>query len=196
VVQAGNGDDVVIAGVGNDRVVAGNGDNLFKLGGIAGFASDGDDAFAGGNGADRFALFLADRDGGAAGWGRDTIEGFRLSQGDQLIAFDATAGFWDDPAQLLAAVQADLVTGSRSADGGNLFLGFGSGSSVTLRQFFVENAGQLSAAERGLAFGQDIGNAALAGLLQDVLQEGGSLGVGGPGYLGQAHDLLSAPFMF
>jgi hypothetical protein len=60
----------------------------------------------------------------------------------------------------------------------------------------VENAGQLSAAERALVAGQDIGDVVLAGLLEDVMRDGASLGVAGPGFLGQAHDLLSAPYLF
>jgi 2',3'-cyclic-nucleotide 2'-phosphodiesterase (5'-nucleotidase family) len=195
VLNAGNGDDVIIAGAGRDVVSAGNGSNLFKLGGIAGFLSDGDDSFGGGNGADGYALFLLDRAGVEAGWGNDAIDGFRLSQGDQLIAFSLT-GLWDDPAQLLAAAQSNLVTGLRSTDGGDLRLTFGGGwavaSTVTLRRFFEENDKELTAAERGLARGADIADAALAALLEDVMRNGAT----GPDYLAQAHNLLSDPFMF
>lgn len=198
VIVAGNGDDVIVAGTGRDVVTAGNGSNLFQLGGIAGAATDGDDSFAGGNGPDRFALFQTDRAGAAAGWGNDVVDDFRLAQGDRLLAF-SVSGLWDDPAQLLTAAQLDLVTGLRSGSGADLRLTFGAGtaaeSSVTLRQFFAENAGQLSAAERGLVAGQDIGDALLAGLLEEVVADGASFGIGGAGYLAQAHDLLSTPFM-
>jgi Ca2+-binding RTX toxin-like protein len=62
VIIAGNGNDVIIAGAGDDEVFAGNGRNLFKLGGIQGALTDGNDSFTGGNGADSFALFVLDRD--------------------------------------------------------------------------------------------------------------------------------------
>jgi predicted extracellular nuclease/2',3'-cyclic-nucleotide 2'-phosphodiesterase (5'-nucleotidase family) len=198
-VTAGNGDDVIILGAGNDTVFAGNGANLFKLGGIAGAVSDGDDRFTGGRGADSYALFLNGRDGAAAGWGRDVITDFKLDQGDQLIAFNPTAGFWDNPAELLRLAQTNAITGLRSADGGDLTLTFAGGqpeaSSVTLQYFFWNNANQLSAAERALAKGADIGDEKLVGLLLDVIQDGGDFGVQGETFLAQASNLLSDPFM-
>ncbi|MBR0666664.1 ExeM/NucH family extracellular endonuclease [Roseomonas hellenica] len=198
-VTTGNGDDVVIAGAGDDIVFAGNGDNLFKLGGITGAISDGDDRFTGGRGADGYALFLDSRDGAAAGWGHDVITDFRLSQDDQLIAFNAVEGFWDDPAQLLALAQSDFVTGLRSADGGDLTLTFVGGSpeasSVTLEDFFWNNANQLSAAERKLAYGADINDQKLVAILLDVIQDGGDYGVQGEDFLTQASNLVSDHFM-
>ncbi len=122
-VDGGAGDDsillrglsnTVIAGTGNDTVRVFDGTNAFQLGGIAGALSDGNDRFTGGAGADTFAVFLADRSGAAAGFGEDVIVGFNLAQGDRLAAFDETAGFWDDPAALLALTQAGAISGVRA----------------------------------------------------------------------------------
>jgi len=188
---------VIIAGAGNDEVFANGGNNLFKLGGIEGAVSDGNDRYTGGNGADSFALFLDDRAGAAAGWGNDVITGFRLSEGDRLVAFNPTAGFWDNEAELLALCQANFITGTRSSNGDDLLLSFAGGtpaaSSLTLRDFFGNNSGQLSTGERDTARGRDISDENLAGILENVIQDGG---VSGAGYLVQAHNLLSDPFMF
>ena len=196
-ITTGAGDDVIIAGAGNDEVFANGGNNLFKLGGIEGAVSDGNDRYTGGNGADSFALFLDDRAGAAAGWGNDIITGFRLSEGDRLVAFNPTAGFWDNEAELLALCQANFITGTRSSNGDDLLLSFAGGtpaaSSLTLRDFFGNNSGQLSTGERDTARGRDISDANLASILESVIQDGG---VSGASYLVQAHNLLSDPFMF
>lgn len=197
-VTTGVGNDVVIGGAGNDRITDNGGTNLFKLGGIAGAVTDGNDSFTTGGGADTFALFLNDENGGAAGWGRDTVNGFRIAQGDQLLAFSAQAGDWDDAGYLGGLVDRGFVSGTRSADGGDLTLNFGNGagaSSLTLKWFFWDNGDVLSDAERGTGFGQSIGKDNLVGILQDAVRDGGSVGVGGTDFLEQAHDYVARDFM-
>lgn len=198
-ITAGNGDDTIVAGAGNDRVYANGGDNTFQLGGIGGALSDGNDQFWGGNGADKYALYLDDRAGNDAGWGSDTINGFRIAQGDRLVAFNETAGFWDDPAQLLALAQSGFVNGARSRDGGDLVLTFAGGeaveSSLTLKGFFWDNERFLSAAEKATAKGAAISAANLAGILTDVVQDGGDYGASGPDVLNKAHNFITNDFV-
>ncbi len=197
-VHSGGGGDVVIGGAGNDTVYDNGGANTFKMGGIAGAVSDGNDAIWTGSGADKFALYLSDRDGNAAGWGSDTINGFRMGQGDQLLAFNSDAGFWDDSVSLGELVDTGFISGARSADGGDLLLSFGAGaeqSSLTLKWFFWDNSWYLSAAEKATANGQAIGRDNLVGILQDAIADGGQFGVSGPDFLAKAHDYISSDFM-
>jgi predicted extracellular nuclease/2',3'-cyclic-nucleotide 2'-phosphodiesterase (5'-nucleotidase family) len=198
-ITAGNGDDTIIAGAGHDQVYANGGDNTFQLGGISGALSDGYDEFWAGNGSDKYALFLHDRAGNDAGWGDDTINGFKIAQGDRLVAFSETAGFWDDPAQLLALAQAGLVSGARSQDGGDLMLTFAGSqaaeSSLTLKSFFWDNERDLSAAEKATARGAAISAANLAGILANTVQDGGEYGVSGPDFLNKAHSFIANDFV-
>jgi len=157
-VTVGSDNDRVIMGAGNDqRLDAGGGNDKIQLGGIAGFTSDGNETFDGGTGADDFVLYLNTRDGSRAGWGSDVIENFRLAEGDELIAFDATSGFWDSVANVSRAVglpgsgsriEASRGTGNDAAD---LTLKFNAGtaaSMLVLDNFYQTNAGFLTAAER------------------------------------------------
>jgi Ca2+-binding RTX toxin-like protein/3',5'-cyclic AMP phosphodiesterase CpdA len=195
-ITAGGGNDVVIAGAGQDTVYAGGGKNMLQLGGIAGQRSDGNDEFWTGGGADRFVLYLDDRDGNAAGFGRDIIQGFRLAEGDRLIAFSSQAGFWDDVGRLREMAESGFVSGERSRDGGDLALTFAEGtereSSLTLKWFFWDNGGFLSASEKSTRPGAELAAGDLAGILEEVIQDGG---VSGAGFLAAAHNLMSDPFL-
>ncbi len=194
----GAGNDVFIGGTGNDTVYDGGGANKFKLGGIAGAPSDGDDGYWAGSGADKFALYLDDRAGSSAGWGDDTIHGFRIGEGDQLVAFNDVAGFWDDAEDIGALVDSGFVSGARTGDGGDLVLTFGSGaaqSSVTLKWFFWDNAWFIQGDARSTPFGEVIARDALVSLLQVAVQDGGDFGVSGPDVLAKGHDYISSDFM-
>jgi Ca2+-binding RTX toxin-like protein len=194
-VTTGNGNDTIILGTGNDTVYANGGTNKFQLGGIAGALSDGNDQYTGGSGADKYALFLDDRAGNAAGWGSDTINGFRISEGDQLVAFNSKAGFWDNDADLNSLVSDDWVTAFRGTGGnaGDLTLTFGKNaaqSSVTLKWFFWDNG----------SFGTTNGNSAisdtqLVDILKAAVQDGGTVGVSGSSFLADAHNYISRDFM-
>ncbi|MFC7737529.1 tandem-95 repeat protein [Roseomonas sp. GCM10028921] len=198
VVTTGGGDDVIIAGGGDDLVYANGGNNKFQLGGIAGAASDGNDTFYAGAGADKYALYLNAQDGSAAGWGRDVVMGFRLAEGDQLVAFNSTAGAWDDLSFLkgLTAGATPFITGARSADGGDLNLDFHAGeasSSLVLKWFFWDNASALTASEKATSFGGAIGSDDLADILLKSVQDGA---VSGPDFIAKAHDYAAQDFMF
>ncbi len=198
-INAGNGDDTIIAGAGNDVVFAGGGNNTFQLGGVKGALSDGNDQYTGGNRADTYALYLDDRDGWAAGFGRDTINGFRIAEGDRLLAFNGQSGFWDDPAKLLDLAQSGGITGARSRDGGDLTLVFAEGaaqeSTLTLKSFFWDNERFLSSSEKNAARGAELSATDLAGILQDVIRDGGEVGVSGPDFLKKAHDHIANDFL-
>ncbi|MEH3118188.1 MAG: S8 family serine peptidase [Methylorubrum populi] len=195
-ITTGNGDDVIVGGAGDDTIYANGGRNLFQLGGVLGTASDGNDQIWAGNGGDTYALFFEDAEGGAAGFGHDTINGFRLAEGDQLLLFNETAGYWDDANTLSALIDGGQVRGMRSADGGDLTLTFAGGqaaqSALTLKWFFWDNAGSLSKSERGTAFGAEIRTADLTGILLDTIQDGASLGISGPDYLTAAHQFMAS----
>ncbi|MBM6593696.1 cadherin-like domain-containing protein [Microvirga pudoricolor] len=194
-VTAGNGNDTIILGTGDDVVFANGGLNKFQLGGVAGALSDGNDQYTGGNNADKYALFLDDRAGNAAGWGNDTINGFRIAEGDQLVAFNPKAGFWDNDADLTSLVASDFVNASRGTGGnaGDLTLTFGSGpsqSSVTMKWFFWDNG----------SFGTTNGSAnvtdgQLLSILKAAVQDGASVGVSGSDFLAKAHNYISHDFM-
>jgi Ca2+-binding RTX toxin-like protein len=195
-VTAGNGNDTIILGTGDDVVFANGGINKFQLGGLAGAASDGNDQYTGGNGADKYALFLHDRGGNGAGWGNDTINGFRISEGDQLVAFNQKGGFWDDDSDLANLIASDFVNASRGTggDAGDLKLVLGSGatqSSLTLKWFFWDNG----------SFGTTIGNAAvsdsqLLSILKAAVQDGATVGASGADYLVKGQNWISHDFMF
>jgi len=193
-VTAGNGDDTIILGTGSDVVYANGGNNKFKLGGIAGAISDGDDQYTGGWQADKYALYLHDRDGNEAGWGNDVINGFRISEGDQLVAFNPTAGFWDDETSLASLITSGFVSGTRGTGGnaGDLTLNFGTGavqSSVTLKWFFWDNG------SFGTTNGSSsISNAQLISILKAAVQDGGSV-ASGSDFLTEAHNYVSRDFM-
>lgn len=193
-ITAGNGDDVIIGGADEDIIYANGGRNLFQLGGIPGEATDGNDQIWAGVGADTYALFFATAEGEAASFGHDTINGFRLAEGDQLLLFNETAGYWDDASTLSTLIEAGQVRGTRSADGGDLTLTFSEGaalpSSLTLKWFYWDNARYLSDDERSTAFGAEIRSADLTGLLLDAVQDGSSVGISGPDYLTAAHHFV------
>ncbi|WP_152046474.1 calcium-binding protein [Aureimonas psammosilenae] len=197
-ITTGNGNDTIVAGAGDDVVYANGGNNKIQLGGVSGAVSDGNDQFWTGNGADKFALFLEDRDGKAAGFGNDTINGFRIAEGDQLLAFNSKAGFWDNKADLASITQNGFVSGARSADGGDLTLFFAKGqaneSSVTLKWFFWDNGQFLSNDERSTAFGQYIAADKLAGILEDVMQDGSSVGVSGTDFVAKGLNYVAGDF--
>jgi hypothetical protein len=180
-------------------VFAGGGNNTFQLGGVKGALSDGNDQYTGGNRADTYALYLDDRDGWAAGFGRDTINGFRIAEGDRLLAFNGQSGFWDDPAKLLDLAQSGGITGARSRDGGDLTLVFAEGaaqeSTLTLKSFFWDNERFLSSSEKNAARGAELSATDLAGILQDVIRDGGEVGVSGPDFLKKAHDHIANDFL-
>lgn len=194
VITAGNGDDVIVGGAGDDLIYANHGRNLFQLGGVREAATDGDDQIWAGSGGDTYALFFEDAEGGAAGFGHDTINGFRLAEGDRLLLFNEKAGYWDDPNTLEALVDAGQLTGTRSADGGDLTLTFAEGraadSALTLKWFFWDNAARLSEGERGTAFGAEIRTADLTGILRETIEDGGSVGVSGPDFRSVAADFF------
>lgn len=194
-VTANEGDDTIIGGAGDDLIYANGGNNLFQLGGVASWRSDGNDTFYANGGADRYALLLQDRDGKAAGWGTDTIWSFRIAEGDQLVAFHGTAGFWDSAAKIAARVNNGAISGSRSADGGDLVLRFEAGaatSNLVLKHFFWNNADQLTPAEQAAGFGQAIGKTLLAGILDDAMMDGG---VSGPSFFEDAQNYVTDAFM-
>lgn len=174
-VTAGNGSDVIVGGAGNDTIYANGGDNIFQLGGIADAFSDGDDQIWTGNGADTYVLLFADGVGNAAGFGRDTINGFRLAEGDSLFRFEPGAERTYEPISVSRLVGDGTVSGMRSSDGGDLILTFDAGqaaqSSLTLKWFFWDNGGALSSSERSAAFGSQIGKSELLGILQDILHD-------------------------
>ncbi|GGE06746.1 hypothetical protein GCM10011390_27290 [Aureimonas endophytica] len=197
-ITTGNGNDTIVAGAGDDVVYANGGSNKIQLGGISGAVSDGNDQFWTGNGADKFALFLDDRDGKAAGFGHDTINGFRIAEGDQLLAFNPAKGFWDDKANLASLADSGFVSGARSADGGDLTLTFAKGqaaeSSVTLKWFFWDNGQFLTDGERQTGFGQSIATDKLVGILEDVIQDGGTVGVSGTDFVAKGLNYVAGDF--
>jgi hypothetical protein len=85
----GEGNDYQLGTANSDNMSGGN--DEFQLGGIAGAVSDGDNQYTDGSGADKYALLLNDN---AAGWENDKINSFRILEGDQLVAFNSTDGFW------------------------------------------------------------------------------------------------------
>jgi VCBS repeat-containing protein len=193
-ITSGKGADTVVGGLGNDLIFDLGGSNKFQLGGVAGAASDGDDVYSTGRGADKFALFTADKDGGTAGSGRDTIKHFNLAEGDRLVAFNAVAGFWDDPNALKGLIHSGAVSGSRSAHGGDLTLVFSDGhdrSSVTLESFFQDNR----SCGRNTHDGRVIGESDLLDILKDVVQDGGDFGISGDDFVAKAHDWFDRDFM-
>jgi VCBS repeat-containing protein len=197
-VTAGNGDDTIILGTGDDVVYANGGLNKFQLGGIAAALTDGNDQYTGGSGADKYALYLNDRAGAAAGWGNDTVNGFRLAEGDQLVAFNSKTGFWDDAGDLGGLIDSGFVSGNRSADGGDLKLTFGIGaekSTITLKWFFWDNASFLTSSEKATGFGQAVGKGDLIDILQKAVQDGGSVGVSGSDFVPKGHSYISHDFM-
>jgi Ca2+-binding RTX toxin-like protein len=205
-INAGSGDDLATAGAGNDTVVLGGGNDVFydaggankyQLGGIESLASDGNDQFWTGGGSDKFALYFTDAAGAAAGFGSDTINGFRIAQGDQLVAFDETAGFWDNPAQLAALTGNGSITANRSADGGDLVLHFNGAapSSLTLKWFFWDNQAYLSPSEAQTGFGQALSSANTTGILADVIQDGASVGVFGPDVVAKSFAYIQDDFL-
>jgi len=197
-IRSGKGNDTVVGGAGNDLIRDEGGINKFQLGGIGGAISDGNDHYWTGKGADEFILLLNDRNGGDAGWGSDTIYDFRLKQGDHLLAFNPKAGFWDDASDLASLVDQGFVSGQRSANGGDLTLTFGTGdvsSSVTLKEFFWNNASYLSPSEKVASCGGTLASAALVGILEDVVMDGSSVGVDGADYLAKAHHYISQDFL-
>ncbi len=197
-IKSGKGDDTVIGGTADDLVKDQGGNNKFQLGGLAGAVSDGSDQYWTGKGADEFVLYLNHSNGSKAGWGCDTIYDFRLKQGDQLVAFNSKAGFWDDVSDLEALVDQGFVSGQRSAKGGDLTLTFGAGeerSSVLLKEFFWNNASYLSPSEKATKYGQAIGTAELVGILQDVIRDGGDVDAVGADYLAKAHQYIAQDFL-
>ncbi|UFN50292.1 hypothetical protein LPC08_06615 [Roseomonas sp. OT10] len=186
----GNGNDTMLGGAGNDLLIANGGNNLFQVGGVAGALSDGNDTMTGGNQADRYFLFLDDRDGNSAGWGNDVITDFRLAEGDRLVAFNPTAGFWDDTGSLNGLVSSDFITASRSADGGDLVLRFNDSdapSVLTLRYFFWNNYAETV----GTTAGAEIGDARLVQMLLNVVEDGTPIATGAA-FLTASHDYLLA----
>ncbi len=138
-ITAGSGDDVIVGGLGNDVIDAGDGRNFIQLG-VSGASADGNDLMTGGGGADTFFL--------RGGFGRDTINGFVVTQGDRLVP-------WNDP--------LDPYGGSNLLDGDSAFLArsrldprdltitFGNGPSasvLTLDNFFQLNPGYASPTSR------------------------------------------------
>jgi hypothetical protein len=126
-----------------------------------------------------FALILRDASGAPVGFGNDVVDGFRISQGDRLVAFGDEAGDWDDAAKLLEFAQSDAVRAFRSANGQDLRIEFADGqaneSSLTLARFYNLNNASLSATELATAAGQELADDVLAGILQDIVEDGQSV---------------------
>lgn len=153
-IVAGAGNDAIDAGFGADRVDAGNGDNTVRLGDI-GTLGDGNDRYTAGSGADWYLL------GGV--FDRDTVEGFRIAEGDRIAGF---AGDWASDAGLEALNGGVLSLLRPSSAASDLVIGMslaGETSSLRLAGFFTLNADYAS-----LARGRLLTDAEALPLLRDL----------------------------
>lgn len=126
---SGGGDDAVIGGMGNDIIFAGGGSNTIQLG-LGSRCGDGNDTMTAGGKDDIFFL--------NGHFGRDTIKGFVVGQGDQLVLSDDYWNLDQEPSL------SDAISLARSkADPRDLILTFcneKASSSLLLDNFFQLNS--------------------------------------------------------
>ncbi|WP_230532354.1 calcium-binding protein [Microvirga roseola] len=156
--EAGN--DVISGGLGNDVVHAGGGRNSIQLGTGSPY-SDGNDIITAGGGDDLFVLH--------GNFGRDTLNGFSVSQGDRLVAH---GGSWNIEDALEALDQGIISLSRAKFDPRDLTITFYSeaGNSVlTFDNFFQTNSQYGKAAWR-----TPLTEAQASAIAQDIFLEGDS----------------------
>jgi len=154
---SGSGNDVIRGGMGNDCIHAGGGRNNIQLGMGSRF-NDGNDTVTTGNGDDLFFLF--------GNFGRDTINGFVVGQGDRLVVCE---GFWNfDMATPLLGSAVSLARSKTDPRDLNITFCNEDGSSIlTLDNFFQLNPSYGSPQSRAA-----LTNAQISAIRHDIFIDG------------------------
>lgn len=130
-IYAGKGNDAICGGSGNDNINAGAGQNSILLG-TGSRISDGNDCIKTGNGDDWFFL--------SGNFGRDTVKGFVVAEGDKLVIDEE---FWGFTSSTEAIADGSISLKRASFDKRDLTITLNHDdvcSSLTLDNFFQQNA--------------------------------------------------------